>query len=247
MEVDATMTKKKPQVERECAICGQIFLPPIASTACCSDECKAERKRQQGREKCARYRERHPERVRERAARDRAKNRERNRKRSLEDYYANKEKYLALQREWRRQNPEAARERSRRSKERNPETAIRYRRENAERLAATHAAWRARNRELWNSYSRIRRAKLADAKIPQDVLDARIDYWGRKCWICGGEYVALDHVKPIRAGGPHIPANIRPICKSCNSRKSSRWPLEGWINDIREWRVSRPIGMEDLE
>jgi hypothetical protein len=35
-----------------------------------------------------------------------------------------------------------------------------------------------------------------------------------------------DHVKPLARGGSNWPANLRPACKSCNSRKGARWPFE---------------------
>lgn len=35
--------------------------------------------------------------------------------------------------------------------------------------------------------------------------------------------MTADHVKPLAKGGPHILANIRPACVSCNSRKHATW------------------------
>jgi hypothetical protein len=57
---------------------------------------------------------------------------------------------------------------------------------------------------------------------------ARMAYWGWRCYICGGEFEAVDHVKPLRRGGSNWPANLRPICRTCNSRKSDHW--EGVAN-----------------
>jgi len=58
---------------------------------------------------------------------------------------------------------------------------------------------------------------------------ARFEYYGWKCWICKTELtpetVTRDHVKPVSAGGLHVPANIRPACQPCNSSKNNRWPL----------------------
>jgi hypothetical protein len=56
-----------------------------------------------------------------------------------------------------------------------------------------------------------------------DQLEARIAYFGGRCWICGAPWECLDHVKPVSAGGPDLPANFRPACTSCNSTKRKTW------------------------
>jgi hypothetical protein len=52
---------------------------------------------------------------------------------------------------------------------------------------------------------------------------ARIDYFGRRCWMCGRDFQSIDHViarlKPIC----DFASNIRPACRSCNSIKGNRW------------------------
>lgn len=44
------------------------------------------------------------------------------------------------------------------------------------------------------------------------------------CWMCGGEWAEIEHVKPLALGGPHILANLRPSCGPCNRRKGAHWP-----------------------
>ena len=39
--------------------------------------------------------------------------------------------------------------------------------------------------------------------------------------MCGTEATAIDHVKPIARGGSNWPANLRPACTPCNSRKGT--------------------------
>src|SRR3990167_99490 len=56
-------------------------------------------------------------------------------------------------------------------------------------------------------------------------LQARINYYGGRCWICEKPYEAIDHVKPISKGGAGYPVNLRPICISCNSKKGDTWPF----------------------
>lgn len=56
--------------------------------------------------------------------------------------------------------------------------------------------------------------------------EARWAMWGGRCWVCGiADATEEDHTKPISAGGSHCLSNLRPICKPCNVRKRSRWPL----------------------
>jgi HNH endonuclease len=45
--------------------------------------------------------------------------------------------------------------------------------------------------------------------------------WGGRCWMCGGQATATDHVKALVCGGSNWPANLRPICQPCNSRKGA--------------------------
>lgn len=50
----------------------------------------------------------------------------------------------------------------------------------------------------------------------------RWDYYGGQCWICGGAAATTDHVVALTRGGCNWPANLRPACKSCNSRKGTK-------------------------
>lgn len=70
---------------------------------------------------------------------------------------------------------------------------------------------------------RARRAGATAARITRQQISARMAYFGNRCWMCGGPFEAIDHVKPLSKGGPHIPANLRPSCAPCNGRKSNRW------------------------
>jgi 5-methylcytosine-specific restriction endonuclease McrA len=62
-------------------------------------------------------------------------------------------------------------------------------------------------------------------KVPPAKVRARWAMYGGKCWLCGVDAEATDHVKPRAKGGPDLAANLRPICKTCNSRKKDKWPL----------------------
>lgn len=126
------------------------------------------------------------------------------------------EKVRAEHRAWRQQNAEHCRE------------YVRLRRAAApERHRAEVAQWTAANREAANEIKRRYKArKRAAAIVPfsAEQLAAKVAYWGGRCWMCGDSYEAIDHVKPLAKGGPHLLANLRPACAPCNHRKRDTWP-----------------------
>ncbi len=97
-----------------------------------------------------------------------------------------------------------------------------------ERVRARQRAWKARNPDkvklIWADKQR-RRAAARKLKFSIGQLRQKLEYWGNRCWICGGPYQAIDHVKPIARGGWHALMNLRPICTPCNSSKGYRWPF----------------------
>ncbi len=96
-----------------------------------------------------------------------------------------------------------------------------------ERVKARHNAWKAANPErtrLADARKMRRRRSAPRVPFTMDQLEAKIRYWGGRCWICRDPWEAIDHVKPLGKGGWHMLANLRPICTPCNSRKRDRWP-----------------------
>lgn len=65
----------------------------------------------------------------------------------------------------------------------------------------------------------------ADGWAAPSAVQARIDFYGGLCWMCGDDYDEIDHVKPIIFGGSNWPANLRPACRGCNAAKGGRWPI----------------------
>jgi 5-methylcytosine-specific restriction endonuclease McrA len=60
----------------------------------------------------------------------------------------------------------------------------------------------------------------------EEQLQARIDFYGRRCYLCGCDWDALpskqkhiEHVIPLSRGGTNWSANLRPACESCNLKK----------------------------
>lgn len=139
-------------------------------------------------------------------------------------------------RKWFAENPERGRELILEAKRRayiaNPELfkqrAKRWQENNPSARRAHRAAWSKRNPQAERERRRRRQAlKLGSSVtfLTTGDLEAKAAYWGHKCWMCGADADTMDHVKPLRAGGPHILANLRPACRPCNSRKGARWPV----------------------
>lgn len=100
-----------------------------------------------------------------------------------------------------------------------------------EKCAGMCKAHYAANRRLvraeeYRVYKRRRRARESAGFVVNythiDVA-ARMAYWGNKCWMCGGPFEAVDHVKPLAKGGKDCPSNFRPACTKCNGAKKDKW------------------------
>lgn len=87
-------------------------------------------------------------------------------------------------------------------------------------------AWRRANTELRRAahWAREANKRAAEGVATAEQIEARIAYYGGRCWMCGDSATQLDHVKPLAHGGSNWPANLRPACAPCNIRKRDRWP-----------------------
>jgi hypothetical protein len=149
-------------------------------------------------------------------------------------YEAKREQIIGAVRARERADPEKVRAESRRAYARHREA----RRAAAREYQRTHdrkaykEAWaradRAANPEKWRAKGRRdyagnrrgrqetqwrrRAAKMGTEGIPLTpvLLAAKWDYWAGRCWMCGGEALEWDHVKPLSKGGAHCLANLRP-------------------------------------
>lgn len=71
---------------------------------------------------------------------------------------------------------------------------------------------------------RAKRAAVARVPYSSQQLSWRFSMFGNRCWMCGSsDDLTVDHVKPLAVNGPDMPSNLRPACRSCNSRKRDRW------------------------
>lgn len=119
-----------------------------------------------------------------------------------------------------------------------------YLQKNSDRIRAYFRQYYRDNRQAKADYDAIYRVVRADKRAFHErkrqvvkrgcrelypftdaQMDQRMSMFGHKCWMCGGPFQHVDHVKPISKGGPHMLANIRPACAPCNLGKGSKWPL----------------------
>lgn len=108
------------------------------------------------------------------------------------------------------------------------EAGIRWRAANRERKAAYMSIYRRAHLAEYAQRQANRRARQAGAPGSASLVQtkARWAMWGDRCWMCAAPATATDHVKPLAKGGPNWPANLRPACAPCNTRKRDQWPYQ---------------------
>lgn len=99
------------------------------------------------------------------------------------------------------------------------------------RVAVARAAkWNREHPEAHRELVRKRREKMGSKGrlkgVTRAQIQARRDYFGNACWMCGGPSEHMDHVKPIARGGLNLASNLRPACAKCNGLKSDLWPFD---------------------
>lgn len=75
----------------------------------------------------------------------------------------------------------------------------------------------------------ILKMKGRQGKFQEIMYDLTYKLKGRtKCYYCGKEIspskITLDHIYPRSMGGPTIPQNLLPACRTCNGRKENMTP-----------------------
>lgn len=159
--------------------------------------------------------------------------------------HATKRKYLEANRKlhnsrcvkWAKQNKDRVNELARLRDKRNPMKAylrdLKKRKAHPDKIRERNRNWVARNRARIHAIGHRRRARAAKANganyTTHEHITGRWSMWDNKCYLCGAKATHTDHVKPLTKGGSHYPANLRPICLSCNSRKKDRWPIPLYV------------------
>jgi len=210
---------------KTCVVCGTEFRSGYGQKIVCSDECRDIDRRQKHNELRRKARAdgagwyvRERDRVRRRYQDD-AEWRDKERERARTFMNA---KYAADP-EWREKVIQKEREVRATGKYRDTERA-RYRRKYDEDPNFRVKFFESTHRRRARRYKVFKQATVRVGPVD-----------GLECSLCGAPAAAWDHVVPILIGGPHIDANLRPICQSCNSRR----PKLG--NDVTEGDAARAL------
>lgn len=123
---------------------------------------------------------------------------------------------------------EAKRERARvrylANREANLEQSRKWREANPGKSAALQRAWRQNNRD------RVRAAKRARKSTKRITLVRELTQLQRgRCAYCRaklGDEFHVDHVMPLKLGGPDRRSNLQLACEPCNLTKSAQDPID---------------------
>src|SRR5260370_2540582 len=58
--------------------------------------------------------------------------------------------------------------------------------------------------------SRIEREAAAPGYCTPEQRKVRWNYYGGKCWMCGGKATVMDHFKPLARAGLNLPSTLTP-------------------------------------
>jgi 5-methylcytosine-specific restriction endonuclease McrA len=132
-------------------------------------------------------------------------------------YQSNKDAHLKRAAAWATANPHKAKL-----------SRDKWNNKNRERLRANDQKWAKANRDKKRVHEFNRRARElgAGGTATSEQVKARVAFYGGLCWICQDPYRDVDHVIPLAKGGTNFPANLRCICKSCNSSKGAKHPSQ---------------------
>jgi 5-methylcytosine-specific restriction endonuclease McrA len=131
-------------------------------------------------------------------------------------------------------NPEKHRERAKKWHHDNRDRALeRLRQRDREPLRAASRRWYRDNRlKAIASAANLKAKRLGlPGVLTASSIAARLAYFGGRCWVCGvADADTIDHVKQMSLGGANWPANIRPACMSCNTRRNERPVSTGGVS-----------------
>ena len=94
---------------------------------------------------------------------------------------------------------------------------------------AIRRKWGANNPEKKKALCINRRARVAatGGKLSADHIKAIVARQKGKCAACGKKTkLAMDHIMPLALGGSGHPHNFQGLCRSCNSKKHARHPID---------------------
>lgn len=143
---------------------------------------------------------------------------------------AHPEKARESHKKWVERNLEKDRARKKKWREEHIEHVIQNNKDwyvaNAKRVFDNVKRWQKENPDRTTIYRARRRANKrgAGGKITIQEWKDLCNKYGNKCLCCGRTDVklTLDHVIPLKMGGENTIGNSQPLCRSCNSKKSTK-------------------------
>lgn len=116
-------------------------------------------------------------------------------------------------RKWRAENPEAS-----------VESVRKWQLANPEKKREINRRYAQRNPEIARNGNRARKARERDA--PQFKVTSKFlrKLYSSPCTSCGSvQDIQMDHVVPLKKGGPHSEGNLQPLCQPCNASKQDKY------------------------
>lgn len=148
-------------------------------------------------------------------------------------YKRNREKIITRVKDNYWQNPEESRKKRRLWTQRNREHVRQW----WKQWYSTHSVHRRQKIRI--RYMAVGSSTITDEQTWKMILET----FSYRCAYCGKEGIPLtiDHWIPVTKGGTNDPWNLVPSCKSCNSSKGNRTPLE-WLDILK----LRGVGDEQI-
>ncbi len=147
----------------------------------------------------------------------------------------NAEKMTNTTTEWRKKHPEKVRAYTAAWAARNPEKetarwAAQYAKD-PERNKKKCAEWRKNNPDKLRIYSQNYRAnkEASGEKLSFGLAEKLFKLQRGKCACCGlplGDDYHMDHIIPLKLGGPNNDANIQLLRQRCNGQKNAKHPID---------------------
>ena len=142
--------------------------------------------------------------------------------RALQHYQDNKEEKKKYAKEYKAANYV--------KKERKPPNPIPYwiRNKDACRESARKSYKKNRLKRIEKSARyRARKMSASGDGVSADQAAFILAKQGGKCVFCNSTHrMELDHIVPLSRGGEHSARNVQWLCKTCNSQKNARDPIE---------------------
>lgn len=106
--------------------------------------------------------------------------------------------------------------------------AIRYYHKHKVIMDKQARRWRRDHPEKSRERCRQYRVRKSGAKgnCLVEQWQARWNFYGGLCYLCGRPATLQEHVIPLKKGGTNWPVNLRPACVRCNSIKTDKWPYD---------------------